>query len=114
VVAVVNRGLSPRAIALARGAGAGGATVLHGRGSGAHDLHLLRMDIGKEKEVVFFLCKTGVSREVASALHRGLDLSGAGSGAVFVMPSGVYGMGKPLAIGEREMTPQERAEHAGE
>ncbi len=114
VVAVVNRGLSPRAIELAKEAGAGGATVLHGRGSGAHDLHLAGLDIGKEKEVVFFLTDTNHSRAVASALYDGLDLEGEGSGAVFTMPSGVSGVEQPVTLGERALTEAERVEHQGE
>ena len=45
VVAIVNRGLADRAVALAREAGAGGATILHGRGAGSHGVRVFNIEI---------------------------------------------------------------------
>lgn len=98
VVAIVNRGLSARAIELAREAGAGGATILHGRGSGGHDMKLFHMELQKEKELIFWLTDTRVSEAVAKRLYEELDLTGAGGGTVFMMPSGAIGLDAPMAI----------------
>lgn len=102
VVAIVSRGLSGRAVELAREAGARGATILHGRGSGAHDVRVFKMEIQKEKEIIFWLTDTRLSHQIASNLWRGLDLGGEGSGIIFMMPSGAYGLDRPVAIGTRE------------
>jgi len=114
LVAIVSRGLAERAVEVARGAGAGGATILHGRGGSGHDIKLFNMEIQKEKEIIFWLVDTRVSEAVAGSLYRELDLGGGGSGAVFMMPSGAMGLDAPVAIGGREETPQEMADPAHE
>jgi len=110
VVAVVKRGLSERAVEIAREAGAGGATILHGRGSGGHDMKLFHVEVQKEKEIIFMLTDTRQSETVADRLYRELDLGGEGSGTVFMMPSGAYGVGMPVSIGTREDTAEEEAD----
>lgn len=114
VVAVVNRGLSERAIEVARAAGARGATILHGRGSGGHDMKVFNIEIQKEKEIIFWLTDTRLSDEIALALYEQLELEGEGGGAVFMMPSGAMGIDTPVLIGEREDTPEEKASHPKE
>lgn len=114
VVAVVNRGLAERAIALAREAGAGGGTILHGRGSGGHDMKVFNVEIQKEKEIIFWLTDARVSGAVAHTLYERLELAGEGGGAVFMMPSGALGLDVPVAIGMREETAEEKASHPAE
>ncbi len=92
LVAVVNRGLADRAIELAREMGAAGATIVHGRGTGGHDMMLLNMEMPKEKEIIFWLIDTRLSQAVAGQLYRELDLTGEGGGAIFMMPSGALGI----------------------
>ena len=111
VVAIVKRGLAAQAVDIARAAGAGGGTILHGRGSGGHDLKVFSMDIQKEKEIIFWLTDTRVSRGIAAALYEQLELEGEGGGAVFMMPSGALGLEHPVAVGLREETEEEKAAH---
>lgn len=111
VVAILKRGLAQRAVEIAREAGAGGGTILHGRGSGGHDMRVFAMDIQKEKEIIFWLTDTRVSEGIAAALYERLDLGGEGEGTVFMMPSGAFGLEHPVAIGLREETEQEKAAH---
>lgn len=99
LVAIVNRGLAQRAVEISREAGAGGATILHGRGSGTHDMRLFHMEIQKEKEVIFWLTDARISDAIAARLYEELDLGGEGGGTVFVFPSGAYGLDAPMAIG---------------
>jgi len=114
VVAIVKRGLAAQAVDIARAAGAGGGTILHGRGSGGHDLKVFSMDIQKEKEIIFWLTDTRVSRGIAAALYEQLELEGEGGGAVFMMPSGALGLEHPVAVGLREETEEEKAAHPKE
>jgi hypothetical protein len=99
VVAVIKRGLSERAIELAREVGAAGATILHGRGSGGHDAKLFHMELQKEKELVFWLTDTLLSAGIAAHLYHELELGGEVGGTVFVLPAGAMGINAPLAIG---------------
>ncbi len=97
VVAVVNRGLSERAVALAREMGAGGATIMHGRGSGGHDVRLFNVEIQKEKEAVLWLTDARISGNIASRLWEELDLGGEGGGTVFMIPASAMGLTAPTA-----------------
>ena len=114
VVAVVNRGLAQRAIQVAREAGAQGATILRGRGSGAHDMKVFNIEIQKEKEIIFWLTDTRLSEAIAKNLYDQLELGGEGSGTVFMMPSGAFGVENPLRIGQREETAEVIASHPKE
>ncbi len=109
LVAILNRGLAQRAIELAREAGAGGATILHGRGSGGHDMKLFSLQVQKEKEIIFWLIDARLTQGIAKKLYEQLDLGGEGGGTVFMMPSGAYGLDRPVSIGTREETADEKA-----
>lgn len=114
VVAIVNRGLSQKAVDIARAAGAGGGTIMHGRGSTGHDMKVFSLEIQKEKEIIFWLTDTRISQGIAAALYEQLELGGPGSGAVFMMPSGAFGLEHPVAIGLREEIEAEKASHPKE
>ncbi len=107
VVAVVNRGLAERAVEIAREAGAGGGTILHGKGASGHNMKVFSMEIQKEKEIVFWLTDARISDHIAESLTTRLELAGEGSGAVFMMPSAAFGLDTPMVIGRSE----ERAAH---
>ena len=100
-------------MALAREAGAGGATILHGRSAGRHGVRVFNIEIQKEKEIIFWLTDARISRAIASRLHEQLELGGEGGGAVFTMPSGAQGLDIPVAVGARPGT-AETAAHPGE
>ena len=114
LVAIVNRGLSERAVEISRAVGARGATILHGRGSGGHDMKVFNIEIQKEKEIIFWLVDTRISDEIALALYEQLELEDEGGGTVFMMPSGAMGLDAPVTIGAREETEQEKAAHPKE
>lgn len=114
VVAVVKRGLAQRAVEIAREAGARGGTILHGRGSGGHDMKVFNVEIQKEKEIIFWLADTRVSESIAASLFEQLELDGEGGGTVFMMPAGALGLDTPVAIGTREETEKEKAAHPKE
>lgn len=111
VVAVVNRGLSERAVALARSHGAGGATILRGRGSGGHDMRLFNVEIQKEKEVILWLTDARISGDFASLLYTELELGGEGGGTVFMIPASAMGLYAPTAAEVFAQTEQAVALH---
>lgn len=112
VLLVLRRGLAQRAVELAREKGAGGATILHGRGSGGHDLHLFHIELQKEKEVIFWICDSRVSHLIAAHLYSELDLGGEGGGSVFMLPAQAMGLSGQSARDLQEET--ERALSGGE
>ena len=119
VVAVVNRGLSERAVALARSMGAGGATIMHGRGSGGHDMRLFNVEIQKEKEAILWLTDARISADIANALFTELELGGEGGGTVFMIPASAMGLDAPTAQQvfmetERALTAPEPVDEAPE
>ncbi|MDD4135215.1 MAG: DUF1538 domain-containing protein [Eubacteriales bacterium] len=95
VMAVLNRGLSQEALDIARDAGAGGTTILHGRGSGGHDMKFLSFEMLKEKEIVVWLIDDRISGTIAKNLHEKLDLGGEGGGKVFLVPALAMGLKAP-------------------
>ena len=95
VVAILNRGLSEDALAIAQAAGAGGATIIHGRGSGGHDMKLLSFEVLKEKEVILWLVDARISDALARQLYTRLDLGGKGGGKVFLVPALAMGIKAP-------------------
>lgn len=107
VIAILNRGLAEQAIELARETGARGATILHGRGSGGHDMRLFNVEIQKEKEIVFWLVDARITDTMAQHIYNNLDLGGHGSGTVFILPSGAIGLDAPVTIGQRPETQKE-------
>lgn len=98
LVAIVKRGLAERANELAQQMGARGATIMHGRGSGGHDVKLFNIELHKEKEVIFWLVDGRISARIARHLYSELALDKEGGGVVFMMPADAMGLqSKPLA-----------------
>ena len=95
IVAVLNRGLSGDAIKIAQAAGSGGATIIHGRGSGGHDMKFLSFEVQKEKEIIIWLTDTRLSDGIARSLYTQLDLGGEGGGKVFMVPAYALGLDAP-------------------
>lgn len=99
LVAIVNRGLAERANELAQQMGARGATIMHGRGSGGHDVRVFNIEVQKEKELIFWLVDDRISARIARHLYNELELSGEGGGVVFMMPADAMGL-SPKALAE--------------
>ncbi len=87
VVTIVNKGWSEPVIDAAKAAGAGGATVLNGRGSGsAGALRLLGLAIEPEKEIIFSVVPEAISSKVLEAVEKAVDLRAPGTGIAMVLP----------------------------
>lgn len=90
LLVVVNRGFAEDVVDLARQAGATGATILHGRGSGDHQtvmLPIINIELQPEKEIICLITGTDISLKIANNLLQDEQLAGEGEVAVFVSPT---------------------------
>ena len=96
IITIVNKGWSEKVIKVARQVGAQGATVLHARGSGLHDIaSFLGIAIEPEKEVVLNVVSSAMSEAVVAAISDALDLKAHGTGISMIIPlRGVTGLFK--------------------
>ncbi len=100
IIAILNRGLAERALEVARGSGASGATILHGRGTGGHDMRLFNIEVQKEKEAVLWLVDSRLSDQVAAQVYEEMDLGGEGGGTILVIPATAMGLNDQLPSDE--------------
>lgn len=85
VLAVVNAGYIDQAVEAARGAGARGGTLLHGRSTGdAADF--LGVPLLPERELAAILVPAGRRRQVLEALNQAVGLSTPAGGLIFSLP----------------------------
>jgi hypothetical protein len=92
IVAVVNRGFAEDVVEIARGSGAGGATILHGRGTEEHEdervrIPLVNIELQPEKEIVWIITRTDVSQAIAQSLLSDSMLNEEGEIALFISPT---------------------------
>jgi len=97
IITIVSKGWSEKVIKVGRDAGAHGATVLHARGSGLHDIvSKLGIAIEPEKEIVLNVVSSDKSEEIVAAISTALDIEKHGTGISLVIPiRGVAGLFKP-------------------
>ena len=96
IIAIVNRGLATRALEVAHGSGARSATIMHGRGTGGHDMRLFNIEVQKEKEAVLWLVDSRISDQVSARVYDELDLGGEGGGTILVIPATAMGVNDQL------------------
>ena len=94
IITIVNKGWSEKVIKVGRQAGAQGATVLHARGSGHHDItSFLGIAIEPEKELVLNVVPGDMSEKIVAAITDGINLKEPGAGISMVIPiRGVIGL----------------------
>lgn len=76
LIVIAEQGYSDMVMDAARGAGAGGGTVVHSRGTGVdRSEQLLGVTIAKEKELILIVVKTKIRNAVMSAImeHAGIN-----------------------------------------
>ncbi|MGI5937442.1 MULTISPECIES: P-II family nitrogen regulator [Methanoculleus] len=87
IITIVKRGWSEPVLAAARGAGAEGATILLGRGTGIHEVRsLLGIPIEPEKEIVLTVVAADRTDAVLDAIVAAAELDRPGMGLAFVIP----------------------------
>ena len=68
IITVVNRGYTDLVMEAARGAGAGGGTVIHARSSGAGGEKFFGMSIAEEREMIFIVAPTEEKNGIMQAI----------------------------------------------
>ena len=87
---VVNRGYAEYVVELARKAGATGATIFHGRGTGDHQtvlLPLVNIELQPEKEIICLITDIDISANVANTILNDAQLVEKTEVAVYVSPT---------------------------
>ncbi len=90
LLVVVNRGFAENVVDVARQAGATGATIIHGRGTGDRQtvvLPIINIELQPEKEIVCLITGTDISADVANSLIKDSQLEQEGKVAVFMSPT---------------------------
>lgn len=90
LIAVANRGYAEYIVDLAREAGATGATIFHGRGTGDHQavlLPIVNIELQPEKEIVCLITDIDISANVASHILEDEQLAEKGEVAVYIAPT---------------------------
>lgn len=95
ITIIVDNGRADDVIDAAREAGATGATVLHGRGSGAEKKErFFNLDIEPEKEVVLIVVENSQAGTIIAKIEQVIDFSMPNSGILFSLRadevSGLY------------------------
>lgn len=86
IVTIVNRGEASKVVDASKAAGAEGATVLSGRGSGIHEkAKLFNIQIEPEKEIVLTLIHEQLTKKVSAAIEEGVQLNQSGKGIAFIL-----------------------------
>ncbi|OQB20495.1 MAG: hypothetical protein BWY11_02335 [Firmicutes bacterium ADurb.Bin182] len=101
ILAVIDRGFAEKVVDIARQAGAGGATIIHGRGVDENQkvkLPILQIELQPEKEIVLLITGAHVSACVADSLLRDAQLAENGKIAVYM--STTQAMAETIASGK--------------
>jgi nitrogen regulatory protein P-II 1 len=86
IVTIVPRGWAQRVISASQEAGAAGATVVYGRGTGVHERKsLLGVPIQPEKEIVLTVVPAAIAASVLETVVRVARLDQPGTGIAFVL-----------------------------
>ncbi|WP_456384239.1 P-II family nitrogen regulator [Persephonella sp.] len=87
LVAIVNEELEDKAIDVARNAGAGGVTILHGTGIGLKEKKIFfGLTYEGRETVLIFVLEKKLALKVLKALNRELKLEEEDHGIAFTLP----------------------------
>ena len=87
LVAIISEELEEKAIEIAKNAGAGGVTILNGRGLGLEEKKtFLGLTLEGKESILIFVLERKLSLKVLKALHKELDLDKEDRGLAFTVP----------------------------
>ena len=94
ILTVVNKGEFETVMEAAKGAGATGGTMLHGRGLGGSEAEkFLGITINPEKDIVMILTPSANKHNIMKAINEALTIGKAGNGICFALPvNSAYGL----------------------
>ena len=98
IITIITRGFSDDVMEAARAAGAGGGTIVHARGTGAHEAEkLFGITIQPEKELILILAEASVRNTIMTAITKAAGLGTEGAGITFSLPvSDVLGVSRGI------------------
>lgn len=86
IVTIAKKGLADRIVKTSKEAGASGATIIQGRGSGIHDTQkLFGIPIEPEKDIILTVIHQDKTEEVLAAIVKAGDLEKPATGIAFVI-----------------------------
>ena len=86
ILTIVNAGFSEKVMDSARRHGAGGGTVLRGRGTNADSRNLFGISVDPEKDVVLIVARKNNCVPIMEAINEAVGLKTRGNGICFVLP----------------------------
>lgn len=87
IVAIVERGEANKIVKAAKRAGANGATIVYGRGTGESEVKkFLNVNIEASKEIILILSEQDKMITIVEAMVEAGDLEDAGRGIIFTVP----------------------------
>lgn len=87
IIAIVNGGFSSKVVDSATDAGAGGATLIKGRGTGVHETNnFMGIQIQPEKDIVIILTPKADRARIMKAIVDNAGLNTEGHGLCFSLP----------------------------
>ena len=87
IVAIVERGKANKIVAAAKSAGASGATIFYGRGTGESEVKkFLKVNIEASKEVIIILSEKSQLKDIMTAMITAGELKKPGTGIIFTVP----------------------------
>ncbi len=96
VFCIVNTGFSETVMDAAKKAGAGGGTLLRGRGTADREAEeFFHINIQPEKEIVMIIVPESIKDDVLLGIYREAGLNTAGMGIAFSLP-----VDKAVGLGE--------------
>lgn len=87
IVTVIERGKADKIVEHAKMAGASGATILYGRGTGEHEIkRFLNITIDSSKEIIIMLAEAEKYKQIKKAIIEAGRIKEAGTGIIFTVP----------------------------
>ena len=87
IVGVVERGRADKVVDAAKSAGAKGATIFYGRGTGESEVKkFLNIHVEASKEVIIILTEIDKYKNIMDAMVKAGDLKKPGTGIIFTLP----------------------------
>jgi len=86
ILTIVNSGFSERAMDAAREHGAGGGTVLRGRGTTADVNNIFGIKVDPEKDILLIVAPKDHCQAIMEAINKAAGLTTPAGGVCFVLP----------------------------
>lgn len=87
LVVIANQGCSNLVMDAAKGAGAGGGTVVHAKGTGMERAEaFFGVSLASEKEMIFIVAKSEQKNAIMQAVMRGAGMDTRAKAIVFSLP----------------------------